>query len=263
LKSQLKKTKMKRRAIVAGNWKMNKTYEEGRDLTKGIIAQLQPSEAHVIICAPFIHLARISSAIKDITNLTLGAQNCHQEVSGAYTGEVSAAMLKSVGVESVILGHSERRAYFHEDDALLAKKVDTALAHDLQPIFCCGEALDIREKGTQNEWVESQIKNALFHLSPEAFQKIVIAYEPIWAIGTGKTASPEQAQEMHAHIRQLIANKYGAAIADGTSILYGGSVKPANAKEIFAKPDVDGGLIGGASLKAEDFIAIVNSSPAT
>ncbi len=250
---------MKRQQIVAGNWKMNKDYEEGRDLTKGIVDAMQPSDTLVILGTPYIHLMNVSRIIKDISNVHLAAQNCHQEESGAYTGEVSAPMLKSCGVGYVILGHSERRAYFHEDDELIAKKVDAVLANGMQPIYCCGEPLEVREDGKQNELVAEQVKTALFHLSKEDFSKIVIAYEPVWAIGTGKTASPEQAQEMHAHIRKLVREQYDDATADGLSILYGGSVKPGNAKELFSQEDVDGGLIGGASLKAKDFVAIVNS----
>ncbi len=249
----------KRQLIVAGNWKMHKSYEEGRDLAKDIVERLQPTQVTVVLATPFIHLNSISNIIKDISNLKLGAQNCHQEESGAYTGEVSAGMLQSVGVRYVIIGHSERREYFEESDELLAKKVDVVLAKGMRPIFCCGEKLDVREADKHLQLVEDQMKNALFHLKPEQFKEVVIAYEPVWAIGTGKTASPEQAQEMHAHIRSLIAKKYKNEIANLTTILYGGSVKPDNAKEIFAKPDVDGGLIGGASLKAEDFVAIVNS----
>lgn len=249
----------KRQLIVAGNWKMHKNYEEGRDLAKDIVERLQPTQVTVVLATPFIHLNSINNIIKDISNLKLGAQNCHQEESGAYTGEVSAGMLQSVGVRYVIIGHSERREYFEESDELLAKKVDAVLAKGMRPIFCCGEKLDVREAGKHLQLVEDQMKKALFHLKPEQFKEVVIAYEPVWAIGTGKTASPEQAQEMHAHIRSLIAKKYKDEIASLTTILYGGSVKPDNAKEIFAKPDVDGGLIGGASLKAEDFVAIVNS----
>ncbi|MEN0005773.1 MAG: triose-phosphate isomerase [Bacteroidota bacterium] len=252
---------MSRKSIVAGNWKMNKTYQEGRDLTRAIVSGLQPSDVGVVLCTPFIHLNSMGSAIKDISNLSLGAQNCHQAASGAYTGETSATMLASVGVEYVIIGHSERRAYFHESDELLASKVDAALGSGLKPIFCCGEPLEVREADGQEALVSKQVEQALFHLSTEEMGQIVIAYEPVWAIGTGKTASPEQAQEMHAHIRKLVAVKYGAAVADNLTILYGGSVKPKNAKEIFAKADVDGGLIGGASLKAEDFLAIVESFP--
>lgn len=250
---------MKRRSIVAGNWKMNKTYSEGRTLTRNIVEQLQPSDVLVILCPPFIHLNNVSNIIKDINNLALGAQNCHQEESGAYTGEISAAMIQSTGARYVIIGHSERRQYFHESGELLARKTDAALENGLIPIFCCGENLEVREAGDQEELVARQIKNALFHLSPEQFLKVVIAYEPVWAIGTGKTATPDQAQEMHAFIRKLVADKYGSEIAERISILYGGSVKPHNAKEIFEKEDVDGGLIGGASLKAGDFMAIVDA----
>jgi triosephosphate isomerase len=249
----------KRQQIVAGNWKMNKTYEEGRDLAKEIVERLQPSETLVILAAPFIHLNSISHIIKGVSGLRLGAQNCHEAESGAYTGETSAPMLRSVGVEYVIIGHSERREYFGETDALLAAKVNAALAQGLTPIFCCGEKLDTREAGLHFQLVENQLKNALFHLSAEAFDRIVIAYEPVWAIGTGKTASPEQAQEMHAHIRSLVAQQYGQEIANLMSILYGGSVNDSNATELFKQPDVDGGLVGGASLQAEAFVKIVNS----
>jgi len=249
----------KRTKIVAGNWKMNKTYSEGRDLTLDIVNKLQPAETLVVLCPPFIHLQNTHTAINDISNLKLGAQNCHPEDSGAYTGEVSAPMLNSCGCEFVIIGHSERRAYFHEDDALLAQKTEQAIRHGLQPIFCCGEPLEIREKGTHADFVAEQLKKGLFGVPAEDISQVVIAYEPVWAIGTGKTASPEQAQDMHAHIRQLVADKYGKEVAAQMSIVYGGSVKPANAAEIFAKPDVDGGLIGGASLQASDFIAIVEA----
>lgn len=256
---QNKKKEMKRLNIVAGNWKMNKTYDEGHDLAKAVINKLSPTEVKVVFGTPYIHLKNISNLVSGVNNVHLAAQNCYQEESGAYTGEISVDMLKSVGAEYVILGHSERRAYFGEDDALLAKKVDLVLSKGLLPIFCCGENLEIRESGKHEAVVGAQIKASLFHLSPEQFQKIVIAYEPIWAIGTGKTASPEQAQAMHASIRALLSDKYGAEIADSTTILYGGSCKPGNAKELFSQADVDGGLIGGASLKADDFVAIVNS----
>ncbi len=252
-------TKTKRKNIVAGNWKMNKDYSQGRNLVKDIVANIQSPDVTIILCTPFIHLYNAHVKTNDIAMLFIGAQNCHQEESGAFTGEVSASMIKSTGAQYVILGHSERRAYFNESDELIGQKVKTAIANDLHPIFCCGESLEVRESKKHKALVEEQVKNALFHLSAEDFSKIVIAYEPVWAIGTGKTASPEQAQEMHQHIRKLIEKKYGDKIADATSILYGGSVKPANAKEIFAKADVDGGLIGGASLKADDFIAIINS----
>ena len=252
---------MKRTKIVAGNWKMNMDFTEGRDLAISIIRQLGPTENKVILCPPFIHLNYISMLTKGIANLSVGSQNCHAEASGAFTGEISVPMVKSAGAQYVILGHSERRQYFNESDKMLAKKVDSVLNGGLVPIFCCGEKLDAREAKKQEEVVNKQLSGGLFHLSKKQFQNVVIAYEPIWAIGTGKTASPKQAQEMHAFIRKLIAKKYGSETADSISILYGGSVKPKNAKELFKKPDVDGGLIGGASLKAEDFVAIVNSFP--
>lgn len=252
---------MKRQLIVAGNWKMNKNYAEGLFLAKGVAAGDWPASVQLILATPFIHLHGVGEVISDKSGLSLSAQNCHQETSGAYTGEVSVEMLKSVGAEYVILGHSERRAYFGEDDELLARKVDTALDAGLRPIFCCGEGLDIREAGTHLKYVTGQIEKSLFHLPAESFSKLIIAYEPIWAIGTGRTATPEQAQEMHRQIRDLIADKYGKELADGFTILYGGSCKPGNAPDLFTQPDVDGGLIGGASLKAEDFLAIANSFP--
>lgn len=250
---------MKRRKIVAGNWKMNTNYEEGRDLAKSVVAKLGPSDVIVIMGSPYLHLKNIANIIKDISNVKLAAQNCHFEDKGAYTGEISAGMLKSVGVDYVILGHSERRAYFGEEGEMLSKKVNAVLKNGMKPIFCCGEKLEIREANTHEALVEKQLKKGLFHLTEEAFSNIVIAYEPVWAIGTGKTASPEQAQEMHAHIRNVLSKKYGNSIAEATTILYGGSCKPGNAKELFAQPDVDGGLIGGASLKPDDFVAIVDS----
>jgi len=249
----------KRINIAAGNWKMNKSYEEGRDLALSVVEHLTTNNALVIMATPFIHLKAVSNIVAGVSNVKLAAQNCHQAAKGAFTGETSVDMLKSVGVEYVILGHSERREYFKESDELLAQKVDAALAGGLKRIFCCGESLAIRESGKHVAHVKSQIENSLFHLSAEAFSNIVIAYEPIWAIGTGVTASPEQAQDMHAAIRALLQEKYGEEAAESTSILYGGSVKPANAKEIFSKKDVDGGLVGGASLKAEDFVAIAAS----
>lgn len=252
---------MKRQQIVAGNWKMNMNFQEGRDLASEIINSIGPSEVLTLLCPPFVHLNHISMLTNGISNLEIGAQNCHQSDSGAYTGEVSASMIKSVGASFVIIGHSERREYFNEDNALLAEKINTALKNDLKPIFCCGEKLDVREAGNHEELVKAQVEQGLFHLDAEAFSKVVIAYEPVWAIGTGKTASPQQAQEMHHFIRGLVAKKYGESVANSTSILYGGSCKPDNAEEIFSQPDVDGGLIGGASLKAADFIAIVKSFP--
>lgn len=249
----------KRRNIVAGNWKMNKDYHEGRSLASQVVNKLQVTDTIVILGTPYIHLKGVSSIINDIQNLHLSAQNFHQADSGAYTGEISASMLKSVGCQYVILGHSERRSIFNETDEMIAAKVKQAINNDLNPIFCCGEKLPSREAGEQEQVVEDQIKKALFSLTKEEIMKVVIAYEPVWAIGTGVTASPEQAQDMHAYIRSLLKGQYGEDVAQGISILYGGSVKPANAKDIFSKEDVDGGLIGGASLKVEDFLAIVNS----
>jgi triosephosphate isomerase (TIM) len=248
-----------RQRIVAGNWKMNLSYLEGRDLVREITDRLQPTETLVVLAPPFTHLNNIGNIIHGISNLHLGAQNCHWANTGAYTGEVSARMLESIEVGFVIIGHSERREYFAETDEMLAQKTDAVLEHNMRPIFCCGEKLDVREAGRQEEVVAAQLRNGLFHLSPDAFRQVVIAYEPVWAIGTGKTASPQQAQDMHAFIRKLIAEQYGQGIADSASILYGGSCNPANARELFQQPDVDGGLIGGASLKAADFLAIVNS----
>ncbi len=252
---------MNRAQIVAGNWKMNLNFQEGRELAQEIIVNSTSNEVLLVLCPPFVHLNHLSTLTNGVSNLEIGAQNCHHLQNGAYTGEVSAGMLKSVGCSFVIIGHSERREYFAENDQLLTKKVDAVLSNGMRPIFCCGEKLETREQGTQEALVEAQIENALFHLDSEAFSRIVIAYEPVWAIGTGKTASPEQAQEMHAFIRSLILKKYGSEIAGNTPILYGGSCKPDNAAEIFSQPDVDGGLIGGASLKASDFIAIANSFP--
>jgi triosephosphate isomerase (TIM) len=248
-----------RKKIVAGNWKMNKTYNDGLVLCYDILDKVAAPKATVVFCTPFIHLYAVNEVLKDRAGFFLGAQNCHQEDKGAYTGETSLEMLQSVGVEYVILGHSERREYFGESDALLAQKTNKVLSGNLTPIFCCGESLDIRDAGTHVEHVNAQIEAGLFHLSAEEMKKVVIAYEPIWAIGTGRTASPAQAQEMHAAIRSLIAGKYGADLANGISILYGGSVNAANAKELFSQPDVDGGLVGGASLKADEFATIINS----
>lgn len=250
---------MNRKKIAAGNWKMNMTYEEGRILARKIVDGVARHDVDVIVGVPYIFLKGMQSIFEGVSNFKVAAQNCHQEEKGAYTGEISASQLSSVGTQYVILGHSERREYFGEEARLLAKKVDIVLAHGMKPIFCCGEKLDVREAGNHVSLVSDQIKNALFHLSEEDFRKLVIAYEPVWAIGTGVTASPAQAQDMHKEIRSLIAEKYGAKVADATPILYGGSVKPANAEEIFGQADVDGGLVGGASLKADDFVKIVNS----
>lgn len=247
-----------RKQIVAGNWKMNNDLPETETLISDLKYQKQTSNCEVMVAPTFTNLFHAFEALR-LSEIEVIAQNMHFASNGAYTGEVSAEMLKSVGVQTVILGHSERRAYFNETDELLAKKVDTALKNEMRVIFCFGEELEDRKSGDQETIVETQIKKALFHLEDKDWKSIVLAYEPVWAIGTGETASPKQAQEMHAFIRKTIAKKYGHDIADDVSILYGGSVKPNNAKEIFSKPDVDGGLIGGASLKAEDFFAIVNA----
>ncbi|MCT4591304.1 MAG: triose-phosphate isomerase [Carboxylicivirga sp.] len=247
-----------RQNIVAGNWKMNNTLEEGVTLANEVneILKANKPNCKVVLGTPFIHLAEVAKNV-DCELVGVAAQNCADKVSGAYTGETSAAMVKSTGAQYVILGHSERRAYYGETNAILKEKTDLVLANELTPIFCIGEVLEEREAGKHFDVVKEQIEEALFHLSAEDFGKVVLAYEPVWAIGTGKTASPEQAQEIHAFIRQTLANKYGAEVANETSILYGGSCKPSNAKELFANPDVDGGLIGGASLKAEDFHGII------
>lgn len=247
-----------RQNIVAGNWKMNNDLAETETLITALKEQQITSDAEVMIAPAFTNLWQAFNSLKE-NPIEVIAQNMHYEDSGAFTGEVSGPMLKSLGVKTVILGHSERRAYFNETDAVLAKKVDAALRNDLRIIFCFGEELDDRKSGKQESLVASQIKNALFHLNGDDFKNIILAYEPVWAIGTGETATPEQAQDMHAFVRKTLSDKYGADVANGVSILYGGSVKPDNAQEIFSKQDVDGGLIGGASLKAEDFIAIVNA----
>ncbi len=247
-----------RTQIVAGNWKMNNDLAQTETLITELKLQKITSDVEVMIAPSYTNLWPAFQATRTFA-IEVIAQNMHFDEAGAYTGEVSAEMLKSVGVKTVILGHSERRAYFNETDELLAKKVNTALKNELRVIFCFGEELKDRKSGNHEKVVEGQIKNALFHLNASAFENIVLAYEPVWAIGTGETASPEQAQDMHAFIRKTIQSKYGNDIADAISILYGGSVKPNNAKEIFSKPDVDGGLIGGASLNAEDFFAIVNA----
>ncbi len=247
-----------RKNIVAGNWKMNNDLSQTEALLADLTKQTKTSNAEVMVAPTYPNLYQAFNVLKS-TGIEVVAQNMHFAEKGAYTGEVSASMLKSIGVETVILGHSERREYFNETDELLAKKVDAALANNMSVIFCFGEELADRKAGNEEAVVESQIKNALFHLEALAFKNIILAYEPVWAIGTGETATPEQAQDMHAFIRKTLANKYGTEVTDSVSILYGGSVKPANAQEIFGKPDVDGGLIGGASLKAEDFFAIVNA----
>lgn len=251
-----------RKKIVAGNWKMNNTLEEGKALASEVLKRAQAevkNDVIMVLATPSVHLTEVGALIKGSKNIFLGAQNCNDKASGAYTGEISAPMLKSVGVNYVILGHSERREYYHETNEWLAKKLDIVLANGMTPIFCCGEPLEIRENETYVSYVQKQLTESLFHLSQEDFLKIVIAYEPIWAIGTGRNATSAQAQDMHAEIRKHLAKKYGKEAADQVSILYGGSCKPSNAKELFEGADVDGGLIGGASLKADDFLGIVNA----
>lgn len=247
-----------RKQIVAGNWKMNLDASQSIELIEALKEKSLAADVSVAIATPAIHL---ESAVKQTENsaISVAAQNMHQATSGAFTGEISATMLKSIGVNTTLLGHSERRAYFHETDELLAEKVNTALENELEIIFCFGEELDERKKDRHFDVVSEQLRKALFHLDASQWKHIVLAYEPVWAIGTGETASPAQAQEMHAHIRSVLAAQYDHALAQSVSVLYGGSVKPANAQEIFAQPDVDGGLIGGASLKADDFAAIVNA----
>lgn len=250
-----------RRKVVAGNWKMNNTIGASKKLTQKIVEGLKErnlSNTEVIIAPPFVNI-EVCHAISEGSLLEVAAQNMHQAESGAFTGEISGPMLTSIGLEYVILGHSERREYFGETDELLAEKVNAALANELTTIFCFGEVLEERKANDHFNVVKNQIENALFHLGEADWRNIILAYEPVWAIGTGETASPEQAQEMHEYIRSVVADKYGSDVADDVPILYGGSVKPGNAKEIFSKPDVDGGLIGGASLQSEDFLAIVDS----
>ena len=247
-----------RKKIVAGNWKMNKNLSEGVILANELVEKLSTSstDVEVILGVPFTHLDKVAS-ISD--KFSVSAQNCSAQTSGAYTGEISTSMIVSTGAKYVILGHSERRAYHHENNADLAKKVDLCLSEDLSVIYCCGELLSERESGNHFEVVKTLLEEALFHLSAKDMSKVVIAYEPVWAIGTGVTASSDQAQEMHAYIRSTFTDKYGADVAQSISILYGGSCKPSNAQDIFSKEDVDGGLIGGASLNADDFSQIINA----
>jgi triosephosphate isomerase len=250
-----------RKKIVAANWKMNMNLDKGHALVAAILKGLPElnSDNLVVIAPPFINIQHTVYQVEDVPHVYVAGQNCFTEAAGAYTGEVAASMLKDAGAEYVILGHSERREYFGETDAVLAKKTDQALDSGLKVIFCCGEPLEIRDAGTQNDYVEAQLKASVFHLHKHQLANVVIAYEPIWAIGTGRTASSQQAQDMHAHIRSLFAAQYGQPAADNLTILYGGSCKPSNAAELFACPDVDGGLIGGASLKADEFLGIVNA----
>ena len=248
-----------RKNIVAGNWKMNTTVPEGVKLAKEVndaVAAAKDLKCDVVIGVPFTHLTAVKAVI-DIEKVGLAAENCADHTSGAYTGEVSAPMVASTGANYVILGHSERRGYYNETPEIL--KENLALANGLKVIFCCGESLELRENGTFKEFIKDELVKSLFHLTAEQFANIVIAYEPIWAIGTGKTATADQAEEVHAYIRNVVADKYGKEVADDTTILYGGSCKPTNAAELFAKADIDGGLIGGASLKAESFMGIVTA----
>ena len=249
-----------RKKIVAGNWKCNTNLQEGIELAKAVDALVASDGADdvvVVLGTPFTHLTKVVESV-NTERIGVSAQNCAAEAKGAFTGEVSAEMVKSTGAGYVILGHSERREYYGETSGTLNKKLALALENSLTPIYCCGEPLEIREAETQNDFVKKQLEETIFNLSPENFKKLIIAYEPIWAIGTGKTATSDQAQEIHAFIRSAIAEKFGEEIAEGVPILYGGSCKPGNAKELFANKDVDGGLIGGASLKAEDFLGIIN-----
>jgi len=249
-----------RKKIVAGNWKMNLNYEEGVSLFSEIVNMVKDEvvgNQEVIVCSPFIHLSTVAKLSENVKNVNIGSQNIHQAESGAYTGEVSASQVKSVGVEYVILGHSERRAYFGETDSLLAEKTNATLKHNLKPIFCIGETKEERESGKFFDIIKTQLTDGVFHLSKEDFAKVVLAYEPVWAIGTGLTASPEQAQEVHAFIRETVASQYDSEIAENTTILYGGSCNPSNAPTLFSQKDIDGGLIGGASLKSRDFLDIV------
>jgi triosephosphate isomerase len=251
-----------RKKIVAGNWKMNKTLEEAQILTSelmGMVADEVKANVQVVLCTPFPYLMAIKKQLGSTARMSAGAQNCSDQEWGAFTGEVSAPMLQSIGIPFVIIGHSERRQFFGEDGKLLARKVDRALRCGLTPIFCCGEALEIREKGTHETLVKQQVGESLFHLTEEDLKKVVVAYEPVWAIGTGKTATSQQAQDMHAVIRKHIGARYSQDVAEEISILYGGSVKADNAKELFTCRDVDGGLVGGASLKSREFADIVKA----
>jgi len=250
-----------RQQIAAANWKMNLTLQQAEQLLDNVIAKTPHLQNYqqVVFAVPFPYLAVAQQKIAGKPQVFIAAQNCYSKKSGAYTGEVSVEMLQSLGISFVVIGHSERREYFNEGNQFLAEKINICLDYKITPIFCCGEPLNIREKGTQNEFVSKQLEESLFHLSPDQLQKIVIAYEPIWAIGTGKTATSAQAQEMQAYLRSVLAKKYSEHTADNISILYGGSVKGSNAKELFSQPDVDGGLVGGASLNADEFVTIINS----
>ncbi|MGB4398757.1 MAG: triose-phosphate isomerase [Daejeonella sp.] len=249
-----------RKNIVAGNWKMNLDHAAGLQLFAEIVNLVKVDvngNQEVVVCPPFIHLSSLAELVKSNSTVSIGAQNCHHADSGAYTGEISAAMIKSTGAEYVIIGHSERRAFFAEDDLLLAQKLDIVLKNGLTPIFCIGETLEQRNAGTHFDVIENQLKEAAFHLEENQFKNLVLAYEPVWAIGTGLTATPEQAQEVHAFIRSKVGSQYSIQLANDLTILYGGSCNPKNAAELFGQEDIDGGLIGGASLKARDFVDII------
>jgi triosephosphate isomerase len=250
-----------RKKIVAGNWKMNNTLHEAQILFSQLLEFQEefPPNVNVIVCPPSIYLSGFSKKVMYVNNIDVAAQNCYFEQNGAYTGEISAEMIKSVGAEYCLIGHSERRALFGEDNSVLAQKVRAALEYDVKPIFCCGESLEQREKEAHFQAIKTQLEDSIFGLTKEEFEKIIVAYEPVWAIGTGLTATSAQAQEMHQYIREIISEKFGQEVADETTILYGGSCKPGNAAELFACEDVDGGLIGGASLKANSFLDIIKS----
>lgn len=250
---------MSRKKIAAGNWKMNKNYDDALQLIRDISATNPPKGIHTVLAIPSIYLKNGVDMLMHVEGIDVAAQNCHQAESGAYTGEIAASMLSSIAVPYVVIGHSERREYFYETNEQLAQKVDTALANGLEVIFCCGESLEIRKSGEHEAYVSEQIREGLFHLSDDQWSSITIAYEPIWAIGTGETASPEQAQEMHAALRNMVASEKSPEIADDISILYGGSVKPSNASDIFIGADVDGALVGGASLDANGFKEIMEA----
>ncbi len=248
-----------RKQIAAANWKMNLTFNQANELLDELVSQNieLDSDHEAVIAVPYPYLSLAKEKLKNAKGFFVAAQNCYTQAAGAYTGEVSANMLRSMAIDYVIIGHSERREIFNEDNRMLTAKVDICLLNGLKPIFCCGEQLAVRDEEKQNEYVETQLRESLFHLATSALQNFVVAYEPIWAIGTGRTATAEQAQEMHAYIRKVFSEKYGQELADSISILYGGSVKASNAKEIFEQPDVDGGLVGGASLVAKDFGEII------
>jgi len=251
-----------RKKIVAGNWKMYKSYSQGLELVSELAHMVQDEvrgDVQVVLGTPFIHLHAVARLVEGTARIRVAAQNCHQAKEGAFTGEISAGQVASTGAKYVILGHSERRQYFDEGAALLFDKVRAVLGESLTPIFCIGETKDIREAGNENKFVRSQLDDVLFKLTPEEMEKVVIAYEPVWAIGTGLTASPQQAQDIHKEIRTALGEHFGETLADNTSILYGGSVKAANAAELFAQPDIDGGLVGGASLQSREFAEIVKA----